>query len=299
MGKSAKITLTMSQTPLIVTHHAPDLDAVTSVWLLKRFDAHKFANAPVTFVNPGETISDQELARFENISEVVHVDTGLGEFDHHQPERAKLPICAASLVMEHLVNKHPDLSRDSALISLVNFVNEIDHFGEIFWPEADSDRYAFMVHELIKGVEAQKDHDDLKQLEFGMQCLNSAYAVLKDLHKARKIVQKKGIAFTFKSGQAMAVETRNDAVIKLAQKMGYTLVVRKDEEEGHVRIKARPDSDIDLKALYEKIKQVDKKGTWFYHHSGKMLLNGSSKHRDQVPTELSLTEIVKMIKEIY
>ncbi len=285
--------------PLIVTHHAPDLDAVTSVWLLKRFDAHKFKDAPVAFVNPGDTISDDELKKFEDISEVVHVDTGLGEFDHHQPDRAKMNICAASLVMEHLTQKYPDLSRDSALISLVNFVNEIDHFGEIFWPDADSDRWAFMIHELIKGVEAQKDHDDLSQLNFGMQCLDSAYVILKDLHKARETIQRKGIAFTLKHGQAIAIETRNDAVIKLAQKMGYTLVIRKDEEEGHVRIKARPDSQVDLKALYNKIKKVDQKGTWFYHNSGKMLLNGSNKHRDQVPTSLSLTEIVKMVKEIY
>ena len=289
----------MSQTPLIVTHHAPDLDAVSAVWLLKRFEPHKFKSAPVAFVNPGDKISQTELEELGNPKEAVHVDTGLGEFDHHQPDRAKAQICAASLVMEYLANRYPDLGRDSALVSLVNFVNEIDHFGEIFWPEADSDRYAFMIHELIKGVEFQKDHDDLKQLEFGMQCLDSAYAILKDLHKARSIIQKKGIAFTLKHGQGMAIETRNDAVIKLAQKMGYTLVVRKDDEEGHIRIKARPDSQINLKPLYEKIKQVDSKGTWFYHHSGKMLLNGSSKHRNQTPSPLSLNQVVKMIKELY
>ena len=95
----------MSQVPLIVTHHAPDLDAVASVWLLKRFDTHKFKDAPVAFVNPGDTISKDELKKFDNISEVVHVDTGLGEFDHHQPDRAKMNICAASLVMEYLTQK--------------------------------------------------------------------------------------------------------------------------------------------------------------------------------------------------
>ena len=289
----------MSQTPLIVTHHAPDLDAVSAVWLLKRFDANKFKEAQVAFVNPGDTITQIELGQLDNPEEVVHVDTGLGEFDHHQPDRARTSICAASLVMEYLVNKYPDLGRDSALVSLVNFVSEIDHFGEIFWPEADSDRYAFMIHELIKGVEFQKDHDDFKQLEFGMQCLDSAYAILKDLVKARSIIQKKGIAFGLKKGQGMAIETRNDAVIKLAQKMGYTLVVRKDDEEGHIRIKARPDSEIDLKPLYEKIKKIDQKGTWFYHHSGKMLLNGSNKHRNQTPSPLSLHQVVKMIKELY
>ncbi len=284
---------------LIVTHHAPDLDAISAVWLLKRFDARRLANAKVAFVNPGDRIDPTNLDQTEEINEIIHVDTGLGKFDHHQEERAKANICAASLVLADLSERYPDLSHDDALISLVKFVNEIDHFGEIFWPEADSDRYAFMIHELIQAVEAKSEHNDESQLHFGMQCLDSAYTVLRNRFSARRIINQKGIIFSLKHGQGMAVETGNDSVIKLAQKMGYTLVVRKDEERGNVRIKARPDSRIDLKALYLRVKQIDQRGTWFYHYSGKMLLNGSSKHRNQIATPLNLKEIIRLIKELY
>ena len=48
-----------------------------------------------------------------------------------------------------------------------------------------------------------------------------------------------------------------------------------------------------------KIIEIDKKGTWFYHASGKMLINGSIKHRNQTPSPLPLNEVVAIIKDIY
>ena len=76
------------------------------------------------------------------------------------------------------------------------------------------------------------------------------------------------------------------------------IAVRKDPDEGHVRIKARPDSKIDLRPLYDKILELDHEGDWFYHQGGKMLLNGSGKST-QTPTPLSLEKIIELIKQIY
>ena len=97
----------------------------------------------------------------------------------------------------------------------------------------------------------------------------------------------------------MALLTRNDDTIKVAQKQGYLLVVRKDPKLGHVRIKARPDAPFNLDELMKKILTTDRKGTWFYHGSGKMLLNGSLKNPTQVPSPLSLEQLIVLIKEIY
>ena len=36
---------------LIVSHHAPDLDAIGSTWILKRFDAKKYASAKFHNIN--------------------------------------------------------------------------------------------------------------------------------------------------------------------------------------------------------------------------------------------------------
>lgn len=285
---------------LIVTHHAPDLDAIASVWLLKRFDAQHFSDAQVAFVNPGSTITLEEAEETgHQLHDVTHVDTGLGEFDHHQPERANDTICAATLVYEHCAEIHPELKDDKALQIIVKFVTEIDHFKEIYWHEANDTKYHFMINELIRGMEYFDPHNDDSQLHFGMTCLDSAYAVLTQRVKAEEIIEKKGQEFKIKAGKALALDTRNDDTLKMAQKMGYVLAVRKDSKLGNIRIKVRPDVNLDLKALYEKIIEIDQKGTWFYHASGKMLINGSVKHRNQTPSPLPLNEVIALIKEIY
>jgi hypothetical protein len=274
---------------VLVTHHAPDLDAIGAVWVLKRFDSQHYATAKIAFVNPGERITLREAEELGcQLHEATHVDTGLGRFDHHQPERG-----------EQYLSIHPELKENQALSEIARFITEIDHFGEVYWPEPESTRYNFMIHELIKGAEYLELHTDDSQMHFGMQCLDHAYAVLVQYLKASEIVAQRGEEFTMPFGKCLSLETRNDDTIKLAQKIGFLLVVRKDPEHGHIRIKARPDSAIELKQLYEEIKKRDNIGTWYYHPSGKMLINGSHKHRNQKPSPLSLAEVVELIKKVY
>ena len=207
----------MSTRKLIVTHHAPDLDAIGAVWMLKRFDAQHFADAKVAFVNPGTTITEHELKALEvPADDVVHVDTGQGEFDHHQPERGHLHVCATSLVRDHVLKIHPELEEDHALSIIADYVTEIDHFEEIYWPDAASYRYSFLIQELIGGLEYVDPHTDESQLHFGFQCLDSAYGVLTQQVKANEIINEKGIQFTIPQGRCLAIETRNDETIKLA-----------------------------------------------------------------------------------
>lgn len=290
----------MQKRKLIVTHHAPDLDAIGSVWLLKKFDTQNFGDAKVSFVNPGSRIEDHEIeALGVDQRDVRHVDTGLGEFDHHQKERASTDICAASLVHDHLIQIHPELEDDQALDILVKFITEVDHFGEVHWPDASSYRHSFLIHELIRGSEFSDPHDDESQLHFGMQCLDYAYATLVQQVKANEIINEKGETFELPQGKCLALETRNDDTIKSAQKQGYVLVVKKDPKLGNIRIKARPDADIDLTALSEKILLKDTTGDWFLHGSGKMLLNGSIKNRNQKASPLTLEEVVLLVIETY
>lgn len=285
---------------LIVTHHAPDLDAIGSVWMLKRFDAQHYAAAKVGFVNPGEALSVAEIgARGIEPHEVMHVDTGLGEFDHHQQDRGKEHISATSLTYDHVCALHPELEFDKALQEISEFTTDIDHFGEIYWPEADSPRYCFMLTELIRGSEFSDRHDDEAQLNFGLQCLDYVYAVLTQHFSALDEIQQRSEPFELPFGPCLAIETSNDDTIKLAQKKGYVLVVKKDPKLGNIRIKIRPDNDLTLQELHEAIIKKDTKGTWYYHPSGKMLINGSQKHRNQTPSPLSLQEVVMLIQTIY
>ncbi|MBW7944276.1 hypothetical protein H3C70_02665 [Patescibacteria group bacterium] len=282
---------------LIVTHHAPDCDAIGSSWILKRFDAQHYATAQHAFVDPGATIDPSEAERLGfQMHEVTHVDTGLGEFDHHQPDRGLLRICATSLVYDYVCRIHPELKSDVALQAVVAFVTDDDHFGEVNWPEPDNLRYSFMLSSLLHGFESVDPHDDDSQMAFGLKCFDCAYAALKENIQARDIIAEAGQPFEIDGLKCLAVETKNDSVMKYAQKTGFALVIRKDPSSGEVRVKARPDTSVDLKPLAELITQLDPNGTWYYHPSGKMLLNGSKKHRHQRPTKLSLQEVVEAAK---
>lgn len=289
----------MAERSLIVTHHSPDLDAIGATWTLIRFNAQEYSGAQFAFVNPGERISlDMAASLGFDLHEVVHVDTGLGKFDHHQPERGHEHISATSLVFDHNCGIHPELEQDGALQSIVQFITEIDHFGEIHWSEADHDRYSFMVHELLRGIENVDPHDDESTLHFGIKCLDAVYANLTQKHKAKEIIAEKGQEFLLPFGKCLALETRNDDTIKLAQMQGYVVVIKKDPKIGSIRIKARPDSDVELKPLHEAVLKIDTTGTWYYHQSGKMLLNGSDKSHNQTPSPLSLEEIVTLAKKV-
>jgi len=286
---------------LIVTHHAPDLDAITSVWLLKRFDSQRYANAKIAFVNPGDTISLEEAEKEFNcqLHEITHVDTGLGEFDHHQMERASREICAATLVFDYLKQIRPEINNDLALVEIIKIVLDVDHFGEINWPEAKENRFVFTLHELIHGHESIEPHDDDSQLHFGMKALDCAYAEMTNRLKAEEIISGKGIEFTIKEGKCLGLETQNDESIKIAQVKGYVLAIRKDPEFGHIRIKVRPDAQLNLEKLHKAILEIDPKATWFYHASGKMLLNGSIKHRNQIASSLNLQSVIRLIEKLY
>lgn len=285
---------------LLVTHYAPDLDAITSVWCLKRFDAENFSDAKVTFVNPGEKIDPRVAADLGfSFEDVVHTDTGLGDFDHHQADRGLKRICATSLVYDYVCALHPEYGEDKALAYLSEYATQIDHFEEIFWEKPDDLRYQFLLQNLIDGVRLVGIYDDEAMVHFGMTCLDGAYAALREQVHAQEDIDAKGRLFETKWGRCLAIESGNDETIKLAQKQGYVVVVRKDPNRGNLRIKAVPKKGIDLTPAYEKILAKDSVGTWYLHPAKTMLLNGSSKSRDHKASPLSLNEVIDILKSLH
>lgn len=282
---------------LIVTHQNPDVDAIGSVWLLKRFDREDYFEAKTSFVPAGETISEAQLNDLGiSLIEVTHVDTGMGEFDHHSEEKDSGS--AAELVFNYLKKKHADLERDGALARVVTFINETDHFGSYFWPEPTADRYIFTLEQMLNGYKLGGHGDDHDLVELGMKCLDGAYSMMKIVLEAREELTTKGSVFETVFGKALGITSSNDAVIKQGQKMGYTIVVRKDPELGNIRIKAAPLPEIDLTRVYEAIRKRDTVGTWYFHPGKHMLINGSRKHIGQVPSPLSLEDVIGIIRGI-
>lgn len=272
----------------IVTHVNPDLDAITAIWLLVRFAGEEYKGAGVEFVPAGERLENEN-------NNTIHVDTGLGKFDHHQPEKGEEDTSATKLVYEWLVNEKKIEKREE-LDRIVEFVTDIDHFREYFWPEPTSDRYLFCIEHVLQGIKmGGYVKNDKELVEFGMKALDGIYISFKVRKKAERDI-KKGIVIETKWGKALGVESSNGGLSKLALKKGFKLVVRKDIETGSVRIKAAPEEGIDLSLVYKKILEMDPEATWYFHPSRKMVLNGSIRNPKMVPSKLNLSEVIDILK---
>jgi len=271
----------------IVTHLGPDLDAITSVWLVKTF-MPEWKEAALAFVPAGKTLHDQDP---DYDDEIMHVDTGFGQYDHHQTDD---DICASVLIYRKLIMEH---SRDPALERLVGVVNDIDHFREVFFPNPTADFWNISIVSQIDGWRLLYSDDPTKVVNLGMDSLDAIYKAFQNKIWAESEIKLKGNIFESKWGQAMAIETINDEVVHLGQKNGYKLVIRKDPHKGYVRIKAFPDPQIDLTEYFNQLKSMDPDATWFLHANRHMILNGTSKNPDMKPTKLPIAEIVSCFKK--
>ncbi len=276
---------------IIVAHISVDLDAVSSAWLIKRFRPG-WHDAELKFVPAGTTLDNKPP---DENPDIAHVDTGLGMFDHHQIKDRHL--CAAKRVFQYL-EKEGFLKSENivALSRMIEFIAVIDNFGEIHFSDPTADMYEFMLYQIIEGLKANKQTDK-ERCEFVFEMLDSVYQTMRNKVRAEEEI-KKGRVFQSRWGKALAMETKNEEAMKLALKSGYSLVIRKDPEKGHIRIKTLPDDSFDLTALYEKLKKLDSEATWFLHVSKNMLLNGSSKQPESIPTKLSLQNVVELVQKM-
>lgn len=278
---------------LIVTHHHPDLDAIMSSWLLVRFDQPNFGDAALAFVPAGETYKHQVV---DSDTNVVHVDNGRGKFDHHH--EGGYETCAAKLVYHDLVEQGKIAPSDSAVKQMVDFALAIDRFEDSSWEDPLATRYAFTLHEVIPALHSLQVMDDEGVTRYVLTYLDGVYQRLKQVHKAEEEIMT-GEEFEWTKGRGLAVESGNSEVIKIAQKRGYSLVILKHPDFGHMRIKAVPKQEIDLTALYDKILEVDPAERWYLHPSKQMLLNGSDKTSPKEPTTLTLKEVIELVKKVY
>ena len=298
---------------IIVTHTSPDWDAIASVWILKKYLAG-WQHAKVEFVPAGQKsmrsvkLGDQITSVIEETDgdEIIHVDTGMGPLDHHQIFDTN--ICGASRVWDYIqseLKKSNDTLTEEhleAMNRIVKVVVDIDHFKEVFWADPAADHHEFSLIGVLDGLKLFKPDQDSHYVDFGIECLDSMYHAFETRIWAEKEIKENGIYFDTRWGKAVGFLTLNDTVIKLSQKMGFVLVLRKDPRKGYVRIKVRPHEEgkenIDLTPIYEKLKDKDPDATWYLHVSKKMLLNGTPKNPKMIPTKLSLEEIIKTIKEL-
>lgn len=308
---------------IIVTHSSPDWDAIGSVWLIKKYLAG-WDKAGVKFVPAGTGLGNQESrlrqdfdgqARIGNQGrdpiekmgedEVIHVDTGMGVLDHHQTSDKN--VCAMSLTWDYVreeaerTGKNITKEHIDAVSRIVKVVVDIDHFGEVYWSNPAADYHDFSLLGLLEGLKFEKQDQDNYYVEFGIQCLDALVHEFENRIWAEKEIET-GKKFETRYGKGIGFETINDTVLKLAQKMGFVIVVRKDPRKHYVRIKTIPErpghKGADLTLVYEQLKKIDPEATWYLHVSKKMLLNGTPKNPKMIPTKLKLDDIIKVLERI-
>lgn len=276
---------------IIVTHFSPDIDAITACWLIKRY-LPEWREAKIEFVPAGSTL-DKE--RPDNNPEIIHVDTGMGKFDHHQANDYN---SASLLVFDFLVKKN--LIRDKSRIALQRMIDQIngfDHFSESDFPDPTNDRYEFMLPKIVEAGLKNKLKDDFLITETIFSLLDVVLNIFFKKVLAEDEI-KQGTAFKSRWGKCLAITGKNEEVVKLGLKSGFNLVIKKDPDKGFIRIKTLPDKKFDLEPIYKTIIKKDKVGTWFLHASHNMLLNSSAKNPHFIATKLSLKEVIEIIKGI-
>src|SRR5260221_5358889 len=297
---------------IVVTHASPDWDAISSVWLIKKF-LKNWENAKVVFVPAGDRVKGSKAHETQKViekigeDEVIHVDTGMGPLDHHQTD--DMSVCGASRTWDYVKSEHEGndrwLLKADAIERIVNIIVAIDHFQEVYWCDASADYQEFSLLGILEGLKYQKPGEDEYYMLFGMECLDALGSDFENRAWAEKEIKEKGKEFTTQWGKGLGVETMNDTILKLAQKMGYSVVIRTDLRSGFVRIKTLPihagsreEKSPNFTLLYEKLSKMDPDATWYLHVSKKMLLNGTSKNPNMIPTKLSLDDIIKVVKEV-
>lgn len=269
---------------LLVTHFYPDLDGICGIWLFKRFGGKHFEKSEVAFVPARSTWNGQAA---DSDPDIIHIDTGLGLYDHHLEYEYT---CAARKVYDGLGLD------DEALLRIVEQVTAIDHFKDIGWNDPLADVYDFHLANTISGWKITYPNQHEKYVEWGLICLDGVYQSIKSKIDAQHRIEESSEQFETQWGSAMAIQTFNDDVLKIGQKMGFSIVVRRDPAKHYIRIKGRPDEDIDLTVVYNKLIALDPEATWFLHPDKKQLLNGNTKNPDNVFTKLSLQDVIDILK---
>lgn len=275
---------------LVVTHMNPDLDAVTAVWLVRKYFPG-FSDSQIKFMPAGEALKEEAVDSNLN---TVHVDTGGGIFDHHQTNEMT---CAAKLVWEEVKHRYPERIKEveeEAVDRLVAIVTEVDHARELVWCEAKSDRYELCLHQLVGGMNLLYQDDEV--VVQSAKVLDAGLVIMKTKIMAERLLET-GERFETSKGPGIAVEADNSELKFTAMREGYSLVVRKRTKTGHVGVYARWDREIDLTRVFEELRRLDSQATWFLHSSKCLVLNGSTKNPQMKPTKLSLAEVVAVVKQ--
>jgi hypothetical protein len=272
----------------IVTHISPDIDALAAVWLVKRF-LPKWKHADVEFVSAGLTFNGMKP---DSDPDTIHVDTGGGKFDHHETADYT---CAARLVFDYLLKRKciKDTDRE-AVERIVDVITRYDHFQEALLADPDDDMHAFSLAYVVIGLRADP-HRAQKLVELTGDALDGILQYMKNKVHAEEVLLR-GFTFTSKWGKTIAIETDNEKAMKIGFFQGYDMIIRYSPHYKNASIKLHTKSKKNLKKVHTELTKKDPEAQWFYHASGRMLMNASTRDNRERVTKFSAQELIKLVQ---
>lgn len=263
----------------IVSHFSPDLDSIASSWIVYRFAG--LSGADFAFVGAGKTLNDAPPDADPNI---IHVDTGFGRFDHHQPEVAAPDVCAAKLVWQAFA---PD---DLPLRRMVEYVIEVDNGRQ----DPGERAHPFSATGLISGLNDLYPNDPQRVMDSVLPLMDAWYETSKELIASEEAFER---AEWFEShwGPAVFLDESIGAAQTLAYSQGAVVYVYRSKH-GWLGVNAAATSEVNLTPIADRLRDADPGAGWYLHPSKKLLLNGSKKAAPSSPSNLSLAELVDLVR---
>jgi hypothetical protein len=267
----------VSTETVLVGHLHPDLDCLGAMWILRRWGG--LNDAALRFVPAGTTLGGVAV---DSDPHIIHVDTGLGRFDHH--DVADVSLSASELTRRAVA------SDDRILQRMVEAITRLDH------ARAEGGT-ALNIIDLIGGLNLLYPDTPEKVAAVVFMNLDAWYA-FEQKQLSLEVAFGSRIEFDTPWGFGIAMESDDGGSSRLAFGAGAVLYVYRDGK-GNMGIVARSRSTIDLTQTYHDLEHIDPDADWYLHPSKRLLVCGTLKSPPRVPSSLSLGEVVGVLRGDY
>jgi hypothetical protein len=286
----------------IITHSAPDFDAIAFLWLMVRF-APGFEDAKFEFM-PLNDIDKETLATADAVGDMGRIyDPANLRFDHHHlPGAQSTDTCAAKMAWEWLLSKGGDLEYLRPLIEEI-------HRGDL----AKSPLVG--IHSQIFGwkssaKEAGIGFSDEEIYSYGAHILSQVEFWLKRKSESRKELKEK-VVWKSPDGLVWAISDGSVSTSFAAYDEGARIVVfegKSIEKDGKIisyPVGASRSPEWGQPHLGEIVGEIiagnyskvlkDELSSWFCHNAGFYAGRGGPKSPDNSLLEIEIDAIAKAI----
>ncbi len=299
------VSETTAHLPLkVVIHDYPQgVDELVSAWAAMRVLGHNRPAVNLTFVRAGENLPTEECAGCE----VIHIDTGRGEFDQHgHPEHSR----TSSF---ELFAKHYKLDQDPGITPLLELTIKADNIEDIDptsvhylfksrvkryrnpeTKEVDWKSYVQVCFEDLDDI--YKFHSNKARAKAEFECaLQANECQIKDLGNGLRVYwtgfmpNLREAAFDHGADVVVMMAKADRSFHPLIQcsRKSRVKLCRVNFDLRQEEVKARNISPKGINFWEEKVDPALGGAHWFLHHSNKLLCCGSRSHPLDSPEEFT------------